>query len=466
MAAVTPTPTVPIIVCRANEYTSAGEVFGQISADCTTTHSGLFRVLTAHQGMAGNDSVGEQWAAGYDEAAQLALSTSSNLTTACGQTRDLIVVSAYNHQVAEATASLRALPDPPAPSLSVDPCLPETAAPAAGDGMPEPFGWSLIKDLVGWAWPNGHQDQLNSVKTAWHTASSDFRTVAGTVPNAVDLLRNQQSAEIEIGVQTCITRQADLNELADSCQALGDACGEYAHHLDDAHSRILEELRDIAVETVAAEAVFLALAPVTATVSEWVGNTALAVRIAAKARRIATIIGELAARVARIVTDVVRPLVERMKPLVDKVRSWVQAARGKFLGRSGPNALFSRGGALTNREVMDGDIGLPRTMETIEEYARLAGIDLRGAKIEILDDADTISYLDFQGAIARTDAQGVQLGPASFQDPETLVRTLAHENVHVRQYAEGKINSMTSGLEDEAYAAEDAFVETWRRNTP
>ncbi|WP_216912440.1 hypothetical protein [Nocardia noduli] len=105
-------------------------------------------------------------------------------------------------------------------------------------------------------------------------------------------------------------------------------------------------------------------------------------------------------------------------------------------------------------------------MDTIEEYARLAGIDLRGAKIEILDDADTISYLDFQCAIARTDAQGVQLGPAAFQDPETLVRTLAHENVHVRQYAEGKINSVTRGLEEGAYAAEDAFVETWRRNTP
>ncbi|MFF3226412.1 hypothetical protein ACFYV7_26690 [Nocardia suismassiliense] len=163
--------------------------------------------------------------------------------------------------------------------------------------------------------------------------------------------------------------------------------------------------------------------------------------------------------------DVVRPLVQRLKPLVEKIRTWVQAARTKFLGRSGPTALYSRGGALTNREVLEGNIGLTRDMDTIEHYAQLAGIDLRGAKIEILDDADTISYLDFQGAIARTDALGVQLGPAAFQDAETLVRTLAHENVHVRQYAEGQINSMTRALEDEAYAAEDGFVDTWRRNT-
>ncbi|QIS02582.1 hypothetical protein F5X71_09855 [Nocardia brasiliensis] len=459
------TPTVPLIVHRAEEYTSAGEVFGQMSTDTVTTHSALVAVLTAYKGMAGSDSVGTEWAAGYDEAAQLAISTSSTLATACGQTRDLIVVSAYNHQVAEAAADLRELPAPPMPSLLSDPCLPETAPSAAGDGIPEPFGWSLIKDLVGWAWPNGHQDQLNGAKAAWHTASSDFRTVAGAVPSAVGLLANQQSPEIEIGIQTCNTRQSDLNALADVCQALGDACGEYAHHLDEAHSKILDELKDIAIETVAAETAFAILAPVTATLSEWVGNVALVARITTKARRIATIIAELAAKAAKIVADVVRPLVQRLKPLVEKIRTWVQAARTKFLGRSGPTALYSRGGALTNREVLEGNIGLTRDMDTIEHYAQLAGIDLRGAKIEILDDADTISYLDFQGAIARTDALGVQLGPAAFQDAETLVRTLAHENVHVRQYAEGKINSMTRALEDEAYAAEDGFVDTWRRNT-
>ncbi|MFF3226411.1 hypothetical protein ACFYV7_26685 [Nocardia suismassiliense] len=242
------TPTVPLIMHRAQEYTSAGEVFGQMSTDTVTTHSALVAVLTAYKGMAGSDSVGTEWASGYDEAAQLAISTSSKLATACGQTRDLIVVSAYNHQVAEAAANLRELPAPPTPSLWSDPCLPETAPSAAGDGISEPFGWSFVKDIVGWAWPNGHQDQLNGAKAAWHTASSDFRTVAGAVPSAVGLLANQQSPEIEIGIQTCNTRQADLNALADVCQALGDACGEYAHHLDEAHSKILDELKDIAIE--------------------------------------------------------------------------------------------------------------------------------------------------------------------------------------------------------------------------
>ncbi len=70
-----------------------------------------------------------------------------------------------------------------------------------------------------------------------------------------------------------------------------------------------------------------------------------------------------------------------------------------------------------------------------------------------------------RGAIARTDDMGIQLGPAAFQDPETLVRTLAHEAVHVQQYQQGVVNSITDANEEEAYAAEDGFVATWRRNT-
>jgi hypothetical protein len=128
-------------------------------------------------------------------------------------------------------------------------------------------------------------------------------------------------------------------------------------------------------------------------------------------------------------------------------------------------ALHSRSGALSNREVMDGGVGLPRTPETVEKYTRLAGVDFRGAPVEVIENPDDIAYLDYQGAVARTDDLGVQLGPAAFQDEETLVRTLGHESVHVKQYADGRVTTLTGPLEDEAYAAEDGFVETWRRNT-
>ncbi|MFI5779607.1 hypothetical protein [Nocardia sp. NPDC051570] len=325
-------PTVPLIVCRGDEYHSAGEVFGQMATDTVTTHSVLVTVLTNFAGMAGDDSVGAQWAASYDEAAQLAVSASSKLATACGQVRDLVVVGAHNHEVAEAAANLKDLPPPPVPPLLPDPCLPETAPSAAGNGIPEPFGWSIIKDVVGMAWPNGHQDQLNSAATAWHTAAADYRTVAGQAPQAVDLLRNQQSPEIDIAAQTCTDRQADLNALADACQTLGDACSDYAQSLDDAHSKILDTLRELVIETAAAETAFAVLAPFTGTISEWVGNSAMAARIGLKARRITTIIGELATKAAKFITEAVKPLTERLKPLLERIRTWVEQARIRLTG--------------------------------------------------------------------------------------------------------------------------------------
>ncbi|GIF43044.1 WXG100 family type VII secretion target [Actinoplanes xinjiangensis] len=126
--------------------------------------------------------------------------------------------------------------------------------------------------------------------------------------------------------------------------------------------------------------------------------------------------------------------------------------------------LYSRSGALSNREVLEQNVGLPRTADTVQRYAEMASVDFRGVPVEVVESADDIAYLDFQGAVARTDSLGVQLGPAAFQDEETLVRTLGHESVHVRQHEDGRITTMTGPLEDEAYGAEEGFVETWRRN--
>jgi hypothetical protein len=53
---------------------------------------------------------------------------------------------------------------------------------------------------------------------------------------------------------------------------------------------------------------------------------------------------------------------------------------------------------------------------TIQHYAELAGVDFHGTPVEVVEGADDVAYLDFQGAVARTDSLGVQLGPAAFQD--------------------------------------------------
>ncbi|WP_405135748.1 hypothetical protein [Nocardia sp. NBC_01388] len=353
---MSPTATVPVILCRADEYHSAGEVFGEIVTDAVSVHEGLIGVLSANAGMAGSDSVGGKWAASYDEAAGLAMSTSARLTTASGQTRDLISVGLHNLQAGESAANFNSVPPPAAPQMPPVPCLVETPASAAGDGIPEPFGWSIIKDLVGAAWPNGHQDELHTAEAAWNTAASDFRTLAMGIPEAVGFLSNQQSDEIPAAIDACTQRQNDLHSLADACQSLGQACDEYAHHLDEAHHQILDELKEFAAEAIVGELAFAALAPFTAGISEWVGNTALGARVAMKARRVAAIIASLATKAAEITSRAVKPLVESLKPLLERISTWVDAARTKlteFLGRSNPKSGLSQ-------KTIDDILGTPK----------------------------------------------------------------------------------------------------------
>ncbi|MEV4276891.1 WXG100 family type VII secretion target [Actinoplanes xinjiangensis] len=193
----------------------------------------------------------------------------------------------------------------------------------------------------------------------------------------------------------------------------------------------------------------VAAAQVATLVAEWVNRIQHFIRaLFSSLRRLNGRLGELAG------------ILDRLKQLLAR------------LSRSGPAtsttpggvSLYSRSGALSNREVLEQNVGLPRTADTVQRYADMAGVDFRGVPVEVVESADDIAYLDFQGAVARTDSLGVQLGPAAFQDEETLVRTLGHESVHVRQHEDGRITTMTGPLEDEAYGAEEGFVETWRRN--
>ena len=135
--------------------------------------------------------------------------------------------------------------------------------------------------------------------------------------------------------------------------------------------------------------------------------------------------------------------------------------------------LFSRGVARTNLDVFENGGGLARTQDTVASLAERAGVDLRGVDVEIVEDPEMMRYLDVQGAGARTwqptmgGPPQIQLGPASFADEETLVKTIAHEYTHVVQLTSGVEVSAGAGgagtiadLEAEAYASE---IPAWER---
>ncbi|MFC7428215.1 hypothetical protein [Nocardia tengchongensis] len=326
---MSPPPTVPLIICRADEYTSAGEVFGTLGSDALDTHTGLLAVLRANAGMAGSDTIGQTWSTAYDQAATAALQASAQLVAAAAQVHDLIVVGAYNHESGESAANHNDVEPPPPPVLTPPSCLPDEAPSAAGDGIPEPFGWSIIKDAVGAMWPNGHQSELLAAQSAWSIAAANFHTMAGTTSQAIDLLTNQQSEEIPAAIAAAQSRQSDLNDLGAISTQLATACADYAHHLDEAHHQILEELKDLGLETAAVELGLAVLAPVTAGLSEYIGNTAWAARIAVKAARIASIITGLATKAQESAT-LVGALATRIQALAAKLAKWVQEASARL----------------------------------------------------------------------------------------------------------------------------------------
>jgi hypothetical protein len=129
--------------------------------------------------------------------------------------------------------------------------------------------------------------------------------------------------------------------------------------------------------------------------------------------------------------------------------------------------LFSRQTGRTNAEVLASGDHLPITPETIQEYARRAGVDLEGVDVNIANTPEDVRYYDFMGGSASTglgpDGRiNVNLAPAAFADEESLMRNLVHERVHVDQHRDGRAGGTDSisELEDEAYDADEEF---WRR---
>ncbi|MFI5776013.1 hypothetical protein [Nocardia sp. NPDC051570] len=327
-------PTFPIIVCRGDEYHSAGECFGGARDTASDVHSGLLTTLAAYGGMGGSDSVGTQWAAAYDSAAASALQASSKLVSTCARVRDLLAVGAYNHASGEADAHYDGPTAPPSPpTVGFDPCLATTVPSAAGGDSADPTGWPLIKQVTGLLWPNGHQDKLRAARNVWYAAATALDQATSPIPNAVGLLENQVSPEIPIAVAKSSETLGNFSDVQSAFRDLGDCCSEYAQYLDEAHHSVLEELRKMGEESAAWEAGMGILAPFTGGLSE-LGNGVLAERIAMYTARIGRFITELAGKVARLAGRITETITTKLGELVKKLAAWLEKAKTRLV-RSG-----------------------------------------------------------------------------------------------------------------------------------
>lgn len=311
-------------------------------------------------------------------------------------------------------------------------------------------------------WLAGNPDEIAAHAATWRNVSA---VSAGTHQQFTDAVRSETADWFG---ESGDSYRAHAAQQLEVIGGIATAAGAISYAVEGA-GLLVGLVRGIVRDLIAQFVATLA-----ARLPQWLAEEGLTLGIGTP-----LVVGQVAALVAKWVDKIqgfVRALLNSLRRLNGKlddltgvIERLKQALRR--LSRSDPTTgmpstadvvLHSRSGALSNREVLEQGVGLPRTPETVQHYAELAGVDFRGAPVEIVESADDIAYLDFQGAVARTDSFGVQLGPAAFQDEETLVRTLGHESVHVVQHQQGRVTSMTGPLEDEAYAAEDGFVATWR----
>ncbi|MEP6696066.1 MAG: hypothetical protein ABJA34_04205 [Pseudonocardiales bacterium] len=285
-------------------YDAASKVFGQTIADeLFHSFADLDGVLCGCSAMAGTDPGGMKWGSAYDEAMVTVVGVTEDVIDGVYKLADLLSTTGFNHGRANsastpgggAVTTAQTSYGENSVSLSTPPA-------AAGGSGSAPSGWGLISDLVGYVWPDGHQDKLRAAGGAWSTAATSVAGAGYLVPTAVSVIAVQHSPEVPDATTACKAMGTHIDELSTAYTGLGTACNDYAQHLDDAHHQIIEEVKSLVEWTAGLEIAGGVFAFFTAGLSEAAANLALAARCAAVAARVGTIIArliELAGQVAR-----------------------------------------------------------------------------------------------------------------------------------------------------------------------
>ena len=277
--------------------TIGGEVAGTVELACGE----VTRRLDACYGMAGSDDVGAEWGAAYDRVAASAIQSTAASVDAAYTVAALLEQTGINYAGAEAASvpgetaeeSRARWASSSAPSV-------RDLASAVGGGVPEPAGWSMLQHAIGRLWPNGHQDLLHGAADTWRAVGSWFRSITVDVDRAVVEVMLQRAPEVPDAAAVIDGLRGQLTELAGVYDDLADACSDYAHHLDEAHHRILEEIHSFIEWTLAIEAAGGLLAVVTLGASEVVAQGAELERAKVTGSAIAAVIDGLRAAVAAL----------------------------------------------------------------------------------------------------------------------------------------------------------------------
>lgn len=280
------------------------------------------RLLDALQpcgAMAGDDPGGVSWAASYDPAARSALSAATEVIDTCYRLSAMFARTAHNYAAADhaSTPGVRhAIAGLPRPTEFLGRCPPPSARGGTGG---TPHGWGLIKDVVGYLWPDGDPGRLRSAGAAW-SAAQDVLYQCGAIAQSAWLANPvpgvPEAPDIE---RVCTTLGARVNELSAVHGALATACNQLADHIDDAHNAVKGELESLLDWTAGIEFTGAALSWCTFGGSEGVAQGAESIRIGVTAARVGTIIARFIS-LARRVAHSIAVLAERADALAAELR--------------------------------------------------------------------------------------------------------------------------------------------------
>ncbi|MRH92833.1 hypothetical protein GFY24_36365 [Nocardia sp. SYP-A9097] len=341
-------------------FNSAATSFGTARKSVTEIVTTLAKNLDDNWGCAGTDNTGHNFANGYDTAAFNAVTSGADLANGLGKLYDLLKYTSINH----ANGNTLAATDPQFDSVFPDPQpIPTYATPtfrgAYGGDSDAPLGWGLItRWLQGRVWPNGHQDGLDNLSSAWSTAKDGLNSLLQGLRDARGIVAQQVSDEVPQILTQIDLVIGDVTNIAAHCEILSTACWDYSTALTDAHHKIEKALAEL-VLTVGVTAVIASLIGPEGTA----GGAALAagVRGEATAVRVVTIIDALSevvtAKNAALagtalaggrLTGNLQPLLDAQptrfdaatRPTgggADKPLPRTQAPNGEMLGESGAN---------------------------------------------------------------------------------------------------------------------------------
>jgi hypothetical protein len=130
---------------------------------------------------------------------------------------------------------------------------------------------------------------------------------------------------------------------------------------------------------------------------------------------------------------------------------------------------------LSNYESFPNDLGLFKKSENtkpfdilpermskkhIRDAAKLTGIDLTGITLNI-ETQEELLKLNITGRADYENIGIITFFPNAFKDKETLVRTIYHEIIHVKQFKKYGVEFVLNNrktFEEEAYILEDKFI--------